>query len=382
MSNCYWHQKVTEESSFLYTFNSPFGRFRFKRMPFGISCAGEVAQKMVEKHFRDISGALPVFDDIIIGGKSEEEHDLILRKVLTRARERNIKCNRDKIQFRVNQVKYVGEVARELGFSPDPEKISAIHNMPTPSCRVLGMINYLSKYIPSLSELTAPLRSLLKGDVSWARFPEHDSALTKIKIVLSSAPVLLFYDTSLPTTLQVDASKDGLGACLMQQGQPVAYTSRALSNSEINYAPKENEMLTIVLGCERFNMYTHGAEVNSDHKPLKTIFKKPLFKVPPRLQRMRLRFQKYDIKVKYVPGKCPCIPDTLSRACNESSMPSDSDMHKDMEYFIHNVVSSLPISDVKLKELRDLNSNDPTMQCYTNTLCRVGLLISVMYTHL
>ena len=92
-------------------------------MPFGISCAGEVAQKIVEKHFGDISGALPVFDDIIIGGKSEEEHDLILRKVLTRARERNIKFNRDKIQFRVNQVKYVGEVARELGFSPDPEKI-------------------------------------------------------------------------------------------------------------------------------------------------------------------------------------------------------------------------------------------------------------------
>ena len=225
------------------------------------------------------------------------------------------------------------------------------------------MINYLGKYIPSMSELTAPLRSLLKGDVSWAWFPEHDSELTKIKIVLSSAPVLLFYDTSLPTTLQVDASKDGLG-CLMQQGQPVAYASRALSNSEINYAPIEKEMLPIVFGCDRCNMYTHGAEVevHSDHKPLESIFKKPLFKVPPRLQRMRLRLQKYDIKVKYVPGKVQYIADTLSRACNESSMPSDSDMHKDMEYFIHSVVSSLPISDVKLKELRDLNSNDPTMQ--------------------
>ena len=217
MSNCYWHQKLTEESSFLCTFNSPFGRFRFRRMPFGISCAGEVAQKMVEKHFGDISGALPVFYDIIIGGKSEEEHDLILRKVLTRARERNIKFNRDKIQFRVNQVKYMGEVVSALGFSPDPAKISAIHNMPTPSCkqdlqRLLGMINYLSKYIPHMSELTAPLRSILKDDVSWAWFPEHDSALTKIKTVLSSAPVLRFYDTNLPTTLQVDASKDGLGA--------------------------------------------------------------------------------------------------------------------------------------------------------------------------
>ena len=77
---------------------------------------------------------------------------------------------------------------------------------------------------------------------------------------------------------------------------------------------------------------------------------------------MRLLLQKYDIKVKYVPGKFQYIADTLSRACSESSMPSDSDMHKDMEYFIHSVVSSLPISDVKLKELRDLNSNDPTMQ--------------------
>ena len=77
---CYWHQKLTEKSSFLCTFNSPFGRYRFKRMPFGISCASEVAQKMVEKHFGDISGALPVFDDIITGGKNEQEHDLILRE--------------------------------------------------------------------------------------------------------------------------------------------------------------------------------------------------------------------------------------------------------------------------------------------------------------
>jgi len=228
------------------------------------------------------------------------------------------------------------------------------------------MNNYLGKYIPNMSELTVPLRSLLEGDVPWAWFPEHDTALSKIKSVLSSAPVLRFYDTSLLTTLQVDTSKSGLGACLMHQGQPVAYASRALSNSEINYAPIEKEMLAIVFGCERFNMYTHGAEVevNSDHKPLENNFKKPLFKVPPRLQRMRLRLQKYDIKVRYVPGiaKFLYIADALSRACGESHIPNDNDMHQDMEYFIHSVVSNLPISDVKLKELQEFNSDDPTMQ--------------------
>ena len=82
-----------------------------------------------------------------------------------------------------------------------------------------------------MSELTAPLRSLLKCDVPWAWFPEHDTALTKLKSVLSSAPVLRFYDTNLPTKLQVDTCKNGLGACLMQQNQPVAYASRAMSNS-------------------------------------------------------------------------------------------------------------------------------------------------------
>ena len=102
--------------------------------------------------------------------------------------------------------------------------------------------------------------------------------------------------------------------------------------------------------------------MNSDHKPLENIFKKPLFKVRSRLKRMKLRFQKYDIKVRYVPGKFLYIADTLSRACGESHIPNDNDMHQDMEYLIHSVVSNLPISDVKLKKLREFNRNDPTTQ--------------------
>ena len=131
-------------------------------------------------------------------------------------------------------------------------------------------------------------------------------------------------------------------------------------------------------------MYTHGAEVevNSDHKPLENIFKKPLFKVPPRLQRMRLHLQKYNIKVRYVPGKFLYIADTLSRACGESHIPNDDDMHQDMKYFIHSVVSNLPISDVKLKELRDLIAMTLLCRCYTHTPWRVGLTINVIYPHL
>ena len=344
-------------------------------MPFDVSCASEVAQKMVEKHFGDMSGALPIFDDTIIGGRDEQEHDLILRKVSTRARERNIRFNRGKIQFRVNKAKYMGKVVSELGFSPDPEIISAIHNMPTPTCkqdlqRLLRMINYpakyipnmsinyLAKYIPNMSELITPSRYLPKSEVRWTWFPEHDTALIQLKSVLSSALVLRFYDTSLPTTLQVDAS--GLGACLMQQNQPVAYASRAMSSSEINCAQIEKELLAIVHVCERFNMDTCGAdiEVLTDPKP-ESILKKPLFKVPPGWQRMRLCLQKYYLKERYVPGKFLYIADTLSRAFDQSNVATDDDMERDVEHFIHSAIIDLPISDAKMME--ELICNDTTM---------------------
>ena len=107
-------------------------------------------------------------------------------------------------------------------------------------------------------------------------------------------------------------------------------------------------------------MYTYGAEIEvlSGHKPQESIFKKPLYKETPHLQRMRLCLQKY-VKVKYVPGRFLYIADTVPRAFNQSSAPNDNDMHQDMEHFIHSVITNLLISDVKLIELQELNCNDP-----------------------
>ena len=130
MSNCYWHKKLDEESSYLCTFNTPFGRYKFNRMPFGIGVASDVAQRLVDDNFSDIPGVLAVHDDIIIAGKDTAEHDSALKRVLERARGRNIKFNRGKVQLRVNQVKYLGDIVTGDGFKPDPEKIKAIINMP------------------------------------------------------------------------------------------------------------------------------------------------------------------------------------------------------------------------------------------------------------
>ena len=139
-------------------------------MPFGICSAADVAQQMVDDEFSDIPGLLAVHDDIIVCGATTEEHDTALGEALKRARERNIKFNKKKVQLRVTEVKYLGNIVSAKGFTPDPEKIRAIIEMPPPESkqdlrRLLGMVNYLSQYIPNMSEITAPLRSLLKKDV-------------------------------------------------------------------------------------------------------------------------------------------------------------------------------------------------------------------------
>ena len=121
--------------------------------------------------------------------------------------------------------------------------------------RLLGMVNFLSQYIPNMSEITAPLTLLLKKETALIWLPEHDIAIEKIKIGLTSAPVLKFFNNDQPITLQVDALQGGLGACLIQNGHPVIYASRSLNGAEVQYAQTKKELLAIVFGCEHFNQY-------------------------------------------------------------------------------------------------------------------------------
>ena len=167
MKDGYWHVGLTEKSSFLTTFHTPWGRKRFLRMPFGLCSASEVMQKRNESTFGDIKGVHIIADDIIIAAEDEKEHDAIMLALLSRARESGVRFNREKIQFKVNSVSYMGHFVTKEGLMPDDQKIDAIVNMPPPIDvpslqRFLGMAKYLSQYIPNESSITAPLRKLLK----------------------------------------------------------------------------------------------------------------------------------------------------------------------------------------------------------------------------
>ena len=137
-----------------------------------------------------------------------------------------------------------------------------------------------------------------------------------MKNAISTQPVLQHYDPDCPIRLSSDASKDGLGAVLLQlhdnKWTPVAYASRAMTSAETLYAQIEKKLLGIVFACERFHQLIYGATVEAEtyHKPLISLFKKSLTDCPLRVQRLLLRVQKYDIQVFYNPGKQLVVADT------------------------------------------------------------------------
>ena len=208
------------------------------------------------------------------------------------------------------------------GLKPDPGKVRAIQHTPEPKDapavrRFIGMATYLAKFIPNMSDLTAPLRECVKVDsekIEWNELQRR--AFNDVKQAIARSSVLKYFDPSAPTVVQCDASSTGLGAALLQAEQPVIFASRSLTSTEQNYSQLEKELLAVVFALQRFDQYVYGRAVivESDHQPLETISKKPLRDAPRRNQRMMLELQRYDVTITCKRGTTLVLADTLSRA--------------------------------------------------------------------
>ena len=217
--NGFWHVQLDEESSLLTTFGTPWGRYRWTRMPFGISPTPEEFQRRLEHALEGLDGVKPIFDDILIFGAGQTQaealsaHDIKLRALFERCRTKGIKLNKEKLKLRLPEVKFMGHVICQDGLKPDPDKVQGIRGMPTPTSkqdvkRLLGMVNYLQKFMPNLSEATAPMRDLLKetNQFHWDEQVQGRS-FEQLKEILSAAPVLKFFDPTDDVELQCDASE-------------------------------------------------------------------------------------------------------------------------------------------------------------------------------
>ena len=238
-SSGFWQVKLDRDSAKLCTFNTPFGRYMFTRLPFGISSAPDVFQSIMSEMFEDIDGVEVVVDDLLIWGETEEEHDIRLKQVLERAKRRNVKLNRDKSQIKREQISYVGHVIGKDGIKPDPKKVEAIVKLNAPTGkeelqRFLGMTTYLAKFIPNYSQVSAPLKILLEKSTEWHWAAEQEASFQKLKNLITNAPVLKFFDPKKPTSISVDASSKGMGAVLLQDEGPIAYASKSLTSCQTN----------------------------------------------------------------------------------------------------------------------------------------------------
>ncbi|XP_022816936.1 uncharacterized protein K02A2.6-like [Spodoptera litura] len=362
----FWMVQIDDVSADLCTFGTPFGRYQFLRLPYGINCAPEVFHAKLRQHLENLEGVESFIDDIIVWGRSKDEHNQRLECLLRRAKDIGIKFNREKCKFGVSEITYLGHKFDANGMRADDSKVKAIMDMPYPTDRkalerFLGMVNYLAKFIPNYSESVNVLRSLLKKDSEWSWESQHSEAVDRLKAKLGSAPVLALYSDSAPLVVSVDASSVALGAVLLQNDRPVEFASLTLTDTQTRYAQIEKEMLAIVFGIERFKQYIYGrtdVTVNTDHKPLEALFNKPLVSVPVRLQRMMLRVQGYDFKVVYTPGKNMYIADTLSRAPLKEKMHDQVSTEVEIQtcFMLEHVPFSQPRLEAIQKET-DLDSD-------------------------
>ena len=303
----FWQIPLDPASSLLTTFITPFGRYRFNRLPFGISSAPEHFQRRMSDALTGLAGTVCMMDDILIHGATREEHEQRLQAVLQRLSNLGMTLNAEKCKFAQTSVNFLGHVIDSQGIRPDPDKVEAIIRFTTPTSvgeirRFLGMVNQLSKFSRNLADHTQPLRDLLVKDRSWVWEIAQQQAFKKVKQMLVASPILALYDPNIETTLSADASSYGLGAVLLQRQvtrhlQPVAFISRSMTPTERRYAQIEKEALAFTWACERLSDYLVGLKfhIQTDHKPLVPLFStKDLEELPVRVQRFRMRMMRFD----------------------------------------------------------------------------------------
>ena len=199
---------------------------------------------------------------------------------------------------------------------------------------------------------------------------EQQNAFKAIKQVITTLPVLTYFDKTKKHTIQCDASKKGLGAVLLPESKPIMYMSRALTEMEQRYSNIERELLAIIFALERLNHYTFGRTitVQSDHQPLQSIWKKSTVLASPRLQRLLLRLAHYDLNIDFLRGKENVIADALSRVCPlQSSNSKTKDSNIDV-IPVHHITQTAPVSKTRLQELRLATQSDPTLRSLTKTI--------------
>lgn len=378
----FWQIPLSEKSKEYTTFITPFGRFYFNRLPFGVSSAPEHFQRRMGQVLSGMEGVVCHMDDVLIWGATQAQHDERLRAVLKRVQTAGITLNREKCEFNVTEISFLGHKIGCNEVRPDKQKLAAVTEMRHPTSktelrRMMGMATYLARFVPRMAEVLQPLSSMISSRQEFVWGPAQEEAFQNWKTLLSSDPVLGIYDPNRETVVSADASSYGLGAVLRQkqdkgQFKVISYASRTLTDTERRYAQIEKEGLALVWASEKFRDYLLGTQfcLETDHKPLVSLFgSKGIDELTPRLQRMRMRLMRYTYDIVYVPGRDLTVADTLSRSPLQKA--ESTELEDDVQGYLHWVASSIPVTAPSLQQIAEEQKRDPVCQALVK-LCAKG----------
>ena len=370
LTQAYLQFELEPESQKYCTITTHRGLYRFKRLPFGISSAPALFQKVMDTILQGAPGAMCYIDDILVTGASEAEHLKNLEEVLRRLRAHGIRMKRNKCLFMQKSVEYLGHRLDAEGIRATPEKIAAVVNAPLPKNTqqlrsFLGLLNYYRKFLPNLATIVQPLNDLLQKNRKWLWTAQCTQAVKTAKQLLTTSNLLIHYDPSLPLKLATDASQYGLGAVISHvlptgEERPIAFASRSLSASEKNYSQIDKEALSLIFGIKKFHSYLYGRRFTliTDHKPLTSILG-PTKGVPSvaaaRMQRWALLLAAYNYDIEFRPTTTHCNADALSRL----PLPDDGKQRPSETGMYHvRQIESLPITS---QAIRKATQRDPTL---------------------
>ena len=370
LANAYQQIPLDEQSKKIVAINTHKGLFQYNRLPFGISAAPSIFQRTMETLLQGLSGVCLYLDDILITGKTDQEHLNNLSVVLQRLAMAGMKLKPEKCSFMMTEVEYLGHKISAKGLQPTTQKVRAITEAPRPTNvtqlkSFLGMLNYYGKFLPNLSTHLAPLYALLQKQSPWFWGNQQDKAFKKAKSMLTSSCLLTHYDPTKSLILACDASPYGLGAVLSHQLEggeyPIAFASRSLAPAEKNYSQIDKEALAIVFGVKHFHQYLFGRPfiIKSDHKPLQYLLgeKKGIPSMASaRVQCWALTLSAYNYKVQYVPGREHANADVFSRL-PLPVQPNEVPLPQELVF----LMESLEVSPITVKQIKALTDQDPVL---------------------
>lgn len=372
----YFQIEIAPNSREITTFITNKGLFRYTRLMFGITCAPELFQKIMEQILSGCDGSCNFIDDILVYGSSKQEHDVRLQQVQKRLRGFDVTLNEKKCIYGIQEVDFLGHRLSAKGVRPSIDKVNTVKGFREPTTAeevrsFLGLVNFVGKFIPNLASIDYPLRQLTRKEETFVWGKEQKAAFEELKRQITSDKVLGYYDVTDRTRVVADASPVGLGAVLIQydknnEGRIIMYVSKSLSSVERRYAQTEKEALALVWAVERIHYYLFGREFEliSDHKPLEIIFG-PRSKPCARIERWVLRLQSYKYKIIYKSGKSN-IADPLSRLLSDSSEETSFD--ENAEHYIDWIVSNAEPKALKINEIQEEAAEDKTIQAVKNAL--------------